>query len=136
MSDTIHLYITLPVRYGVRPDIDRLFHDIFVTALEGGISYWASVRSYHWSTWSKDGTHDDLENFSADIAEYEDETKHTINRHTILAGIQHILTSTAKDDKLRERLVANLLDPERADFDADDADVIVQAGLFSEIVYS
>lgn len=50
------------------PARKQCLFDLFITALEGGIGYWASVRDYHWR--AADGG-EDLDGFSATVIDGE-----------------------------------------------------------------
>ncbi len=122
---------------------DQLLHDLFVTALEGGIGYWSTCTKYHWMI----GPHaddverpsrDDLSGFYATI--YEDDqlggAPLTINRTTIANGLQ--LAAGAWSDRLAwstEAPPVVVTANTDWDFDAGDADMIVQLGLFGDLIY-
>jgi len=117
-------------------DRDEFLHDVFVTALEGGIGYWSAALTYHWST--GDGTTSDYQGFEARIVDEED-TEHTINRDVIRKGLRLIREGTPAGLHLNEDYIRRIKAAERAhdagDLDAFDADIIVQVGLFEEVVY-
>lgn len=136
----------------------QLCHDIFVTALEGGIGYWSVAHSYHWTSGDDEHGHavEDLDGFYADIEETEyegvdpgpDQNKHHIDRSVIEKGIRAIATGDLEHpDYVGSGLVGmcniamrlphtpTQYDDERLDFDAGDADNVVQAGLFGDIIY-
>lgn len=112
---------------------DDVFHDIFTTALEGGINYWAECSEYHWTS---SGTLD-LLGFYAVIHDTEDEEGKTyrIDRSVISKGY-----ALAAGPKGKERLGWSTSRPPLIpsgdwDYDAGDADIIVQLGLFGEVWY-
>jgi hypothetical protein len=116
--------------------LDQLLLDLFNTALEGGINYWSVCNVYHWCV---DGNPEveDVRGFYAEIIEDEDGTAHRIDREVMAKGYRLATTdwkhriswSSGEDPKL-------VVGPETDwDFDADDADAIVQLGLFGEVVY-
>lgn len=136
MTDTVTAPTNPPV--GDNPALDQLLHDTFTTAIEGGINHWARTHTYH-RTIDELGVTDDLAGFYAVVADDEDDnpaTEHRIDRGTIWRGLQLIAYT---DDKVALRYVAKArtaIDrPADADIDADDADVIVQAGLFGKVVF-
>ncbi len=116
---------------------DQLYLDIFTTAMEGGIGYWALARSYHWL--HNDGQPgvqpvEDVLGFYADIAECDDggdtTERHRIDRAVIARGY------TLATGEWRNRLPWSteppplvITDDTDWDFDAGDADTIVQLGL-------
>jgi hypothetical protein len=133
----------------------KLCHSIFVTALEGGVGYWSSCSEYHWALKSVDGDltddlTDDLDGFYAIIREDENQDedgkvpKHRIDAEVIDRGINRIANGTATyggkrltGNSVLYKLACALNGPlaEEVDFDADDADNIVQIGLFGDVMY-
>lgn len=120
---------------------DQLFLDLFTTAMEGGIGYWSSCSTYHWE---KPGGGDDLHGFYAEIDVDEagddgEDVPRRIDRGVIQRGWNLAITSWA------DRILWSSGDTPYAgesypyhdtwDFDAGDADAIVQLGLFGEVVY-
>jgi hypothetical protein len=113
---------------------DQLYFDIFVTACEGGINYWAQRDSYH--IWlDVDAGTEDVLGFYADVNETDDgeemTARHRIDRQTIIRGYNRA-TSKEWRDKIRWSTEAPPLfvdDDTDWDFDAGDADTIVQLGL-------
>lgn len=124
---------------------DQILFDVFVTALEGGINYWAGVVEYN--IWLKDdaGTtslphKEDLTGFFAIIIDSEDEDEKliAIDRELIFEGLVACATKDVKHIGSHARNVARSLlfsTSDDVDFDACDADQILQAGLFGEVVY-
>ena len=110
-----------------------LLNDLFVTALEGGISYWSEARSYHWST----GGRPDYTNFYAEIVDFEDGDRvYRIDRSVISRGYK--LATTTHADKIgwsTDTPPFIVTQDCNWDFDASDADAIVQLGLFGDVVY-
>lgn len=123
---------------------DHWYLDIFTTAIEGGINYWAQVETYHWTT---DGglAGADVIGFYADIIDVEhtdalglgltsDVTvEHRIDRNTIMAGLEHARTAAVSWSTEPPPFVFTR--DTDWDFDAGDADMIVQLGLFGEVIY-
>jgi hypothetical protein len=115
-------------------------NDMFVTAIEGGINYWSGCRTYHW----------DREEFYAVIVDHEDEDDngnrpvYTIDREVIERGMALFVAGFRYDgdkedtplrhgmDYVRESILTK---GEDGDFDAGDADNVVQLGLFGKVVY-
>ena len=133
---------------------ERMLRDCLVTAVEGGINYWAWVDSeWNETIWGDNGT------FTVDIREHDDEDeveifgfagvhvteaagpKHTLNTEVMLRGFQKILSGEVQCG-LRDQIWQSLNEDaefaiEKRNFagDADECDCIVQAGLFGDIVY-
>ena len=129
---------------------DEFFHTVFTTALEGGIGYWAASENYHiWLDKRPGGrlseTKPDLAGFYSDIvpAEDEDDFKPVRIDRAIIAKGYTLATTGAEEGhtKWRDRIRWSsgdkppMIPNEDWDFDADDADVIVQLGLFGTVVY-
>lgn len=124
---------------------DQILFDVFVTALEGGINYWAGVDEY--SIWLKDdaGTtslphKEDLTGFFAVIVDAEDENESLVrvDNDTVFRGLVACATKDVKHIGSHARNVARSLlfsTSDDVDFDACDADQILQVGLFGEVVY-
>jgi len=129
-------------------------HDVFVTACEGGINHWADVSNYY----HKDSPHVNFHGWSAVLTvDNEDNNNsfsvYTLNQQTIEIAI-HRLIKHFKESQPEsyshpflqsevERLGFALFKAEKANdyeaisniLDAEWADIIVQYGLFSELVY-
>lgn len=102
---------------------DTRLSDIFTTAIEGGINYWAEVREYKWDVMP-------VTTFHAQIVELDDgATPLTIDITTITKGL------SLYAERYGLGLLQGVVDEDDGDFDAGDADVIVQLGLFGEVVY-
>lgn len=122
--------------------------NIFTTAVEGGIGYWCSCDSYHWS--NSDGS-SDLDDFYADISEMESGLQYRIDKSVIQRGVQLFVShcggeidsngSPGSWDPIPsthywlEFLAANRTNGDDGDFDAGVADIIVQFGLFGKVIY-
>lgn len=120
----------------------QVLHDVFVTALEGGIGYWSQCFTYHWENGG--GLDDlDLDGFYADIVDTEDGNKpYRIDRSVIERGLAAIINPPADlqahetpSMSLRKAVAAAVATNDAGDLDADDADNIVQMGLFGSIIY-
>ncbi len=131
-------------------EFDIFVHQTFTTAMEGGVNYWASVENYRWALRDASGALvkdsfgdpcEDYQGFTATLLDNEDEDAEprVVNREVIERGIRAIANGTARTNtKLRKEMLVLVNAPEMAemlDLDAGDADCIVQAGLFGEIVY-
>lgn len=126
---------------------DQLTHDVFVTAFEGGINYWASVSEYRWST--GDGSTNDLEGFRGVLHETEEDDKeHVVDRAVIEKGIRlaanteelYALPEHARPSRSTQLLAHAWVSGsdeaiDDVDFDGCDGDNVVQLGLFGKVVY-
>lgn len=120
---------------------DQLIMDIFTTAIEGGINYWGGVSLYKWM--KEDGS-DDLFGFKAIVVEEQTELSFSVNREVIeygykLATESHrdsLCWSTEVPPHKDEFFKSKNIDLDNAwDFDAGDADMILQLGIFNEVIY-
>lgn len=130
-----------PPAYNKNPKLDQLYFDTFLSALEGGIGDWALSESYHWTT-NGHLSGEDREGFYSDIVDpYPNEepyfTPVRIDRNVIARGYQRLIGGAEPmlHHQMRGKLTAAYWNPDHADIDADDADVIVQLGLFGKVVY-
>lgn len=120
--------------------LDDLYLAIFTTALEGGIGYWAESSNYHWSF--PDGSPDTLGFYSDVTVEGitdEEHNDYTIGRSVIVKGYR-LATKPVHRNALRWSTTPPLppdyvTEDTDWDFDANDADMIVQLGLFGEVVF-
>ena len=119
--------VTVEITLAVTP---TFVHDVFTTACEGGIDYWAEFSEYRW----KHDGEPDLWTFGATIVEDGESEPVTIGRYVILAGIRKILTGD-HGSLLRDNLVRAIQHDDAGEVDADFADSIVQVGLFGEVRY-
>ena len=124
---------------------DELFHAIFTTALEGGVNYWSSCSHYQWTNPDES---EDYKGFFAVIHDEEDEDDkenedrgyrdrgHRIDRATISKGYK--LATTTYRDRISwscDKPPLVITDDTDWDYDAGDADAIVQLGLFGDVIY-
>ena len=114
-------------------DREEAYEDILVTAVEGGINYWFSVARWNGSK---------AVGYDMD-ADEDKPAKHTITVATVRKGLNLLAkgkgwhpTKPAPQwwkDKWREAYEGCATCD--WDYDAGDADAIVQVGLFGEVVY-
>ena len=114
MSDT-----TINVTYTLVFDEERL-SEIFVTACEGGINYWAQVDEYDWTA---PGTC---------VLSYENEQGEPDKRY-ITSGLVLVAKGL---QRAAERGLTDTVDRVHSgDYDAADADAIIQLALFDDVIY-
>ena len=125
---------------------DKLLHYLFTTALEGGIVYWSQCSRYHWMIGPpahdvERPSEEDWRGFYAEIVEVgdgDDEEPHRIDRSVVSRGLR-LAAMEPWRNKIRwssgEKPPLVVTDDTDWDFDAGDADMIVQLGLFGEVVY-
>lgn len=110
---------------------EQFIQDILGTAIEGGINYWANYQ-----TINKIDKPEDIIGWwyeSVHIID-EDGNSYVIDKNTIIKGINMIVKRNAERDKAL--ILANRTNGDDGDFDALDADKIVQFGLYGKLVYA
>lgn len=124
---------------------DENLFNIFITATEGGINYWADVTKRHTRS---DGAEDHV-GFRAAVIDaccedaFPGKQLRVVNRQTIIDGVTKIATddSVLIGRSLVRKTCRGLLaggemeEDAMTDVDAEIADIIVQVGLFGEIVF-
>lgn len=136
--------------FGVNPLIDDMLHTVFLVALEGGIGYWAASSTYHWSNDPVDGGErpKDLEGFYSDVEDAEGDDAFPaarIDRAVIAKGFElvHAGPVEGMHESIRAKFLTMLMarlggyndDRVYIDFDAGDADCLVQAGFLGTVVF-
>ncbi len=111
----------------------RLLADILIGAVEGGTGYWATVSDYQHSGPAAE-TSVTLHEIEPGDDEHPDGRE--VTTETIEVGIQKILDPYFRVcTHLRAAITHAHNEGDASAIDAEAADVIVQAGLFGEIVY-
>jgi len=114
-------------------NFETFLNDTFTDALENGVRYWASVEEYRWLD---ENGEPDLKGYHARIRENESGKSYAINREIMAEGVRLIAAGSVPiNSHLRRACELALAGAEDVDIDSADADAIVQAGLFAEIVY-
>lgn len=130
--------VTKAQRIALKAERDQLYFDVFVTAMEGGIGYWSVCTEYHWKKTPFENI-EDLEGFYAKILADTPAIEYTIDRKIIKRGIrkayEYFRQQTGVRGYHKTALRDMIFHPVDADYDADTADMIVQFGLFGELVY-
>lgn len=121
-------HIKVEVEFEFTPD---MVDQILVTAFDGnygGSLYWADVlelkkeshpygRSDMWSVIL--------------IQSQEDGRKHLVDKESLAQGLKKYI----EDGMISESHLAETINSEATDFDANDADIIVQLAVFGEVTY-
>lgn len=116
---------------------NEFLFDVFVTAIEGGVNYWARVSDYRCKGHDNDGA------FSAKLnpAEPDDFDAQVVDIDVISKGIGLFVKWMGTppvfgpDHYFHQFVAANRTNGDDGDYDAEVADMIVQFGLFGEVVY-
>lgn len=114
--------------------------NVLVTAVEGGVGYWSYARRYEW----EEDDQDNLTSASVELAVIgdaddarEDGRKITwmpVDLDTIARGVRRILAKGFSSVRF-ESITFGSKENDAGAIDSDDADLIVQVGLFGEAVY-
>lgn len=119
---------------------------IISTAIEGSIGYWSQCSQYQWVNDEGDVNvvvgEQDGEEARATIHQLNDDESDyskdalVITTEVIAAGISKILKGeTNVADRIVNYIKAGEVENDAGEIDGEAADVIVQAGLFKEVVY-
>lgn len=113
---------------------DEMIDDICCSAFEGGITYWCNKAEVVGGDLKGASYASDAISRGASILlhEFEDdhvgkEDTYTLTKEKVLVGIQMYVTNIISDKLDRILDLSNI--------DSEDADIIIQYGLFGEIVY-
>ena len=110
--------------------------DVIVTAVEGGIGYWAYTRNYTFEYADNLKKDRDLAFASAEVREGDKPEWHELSPDVVEAGITKLLAGTLGLHRslLGTLYTANLYN-DAWEIDSELADCIVQAALLGEIIY-
>jgi len=100
---------------------DQFYQDLFVTAMEGGVNFWAEVQDY------------DPSNLTATLIDLMDGKKYEVNRSTLLKGYKLAQNTPSHWWSIDNK--PPMIPNEEWDYDAWDANLVVQLGLFEDMVY-
>jgi len=114
---------------------DELIEDILCTAFEGGITYWADNVSCH--------NNKDMKKVGGWKHEYLTGSKlkeakliiHTISGGEVVMTKKSIIDALQKMDNPEYKYTKALSRILNEQYDADDADIVVQTACFGEVVY-
>ena len=129
MSDKKTVTVTQTV------EVSREFlNDVMVTALEGGINYWAAI------TGTKTEQVEDTEMYaSATVVDAEDENaeEFTVTPDKLLEAIQKVIQSDfdLRQD-IKKSIISGVLEQDAGYIDAEGADVIFQVAAMGSIVFA
>lgn len=121
---------------------EEFLADIITTAIEGGIGYWSQCSQYQWvdddgrirvvvgERRPNEGARATIEDIEDDQREYH------VTPSVIQNGLRAIVDGKVQvNDRIRQSIAEGDAESDAGQMDADDADVIVQAGLFGEVRY-
>lgn len=110
--------------------------DVIITAVEGGIQYWACIHGCY----SHGDFDDERTPAKATLLALDTSEVLPLNNDVVAKAFKAVLGHDeipGADKNWRKRMVAAYWDVEDGvcDIDADDADALVQIGLFGEVRY-
>ncbi len=132
------------------PERAQFLADIICTAIEGGTNGWATVFAYRWmdreteqdlppqEVYAIIGDTEEFYDLDGDLTRQEvlDQIGKKIDIEVIATGISKALSDDFRiNGTIRECIRVGDNENDAGMIDADAADVIVQAGLFGEIVF-
>jgi hypothetical protein len=126
---------------------DKLCAELLTTACEGGSTYWLACDSLKRKTFGEDDNigwvvkvigpvdAETDERFALKHALYDDGKD--VGLSTVRLGIHRLLDGTVKigNKEHLSWLLESICDADSCAWDADTADLVLQAGMFNEIVY-
>lgn len=117
------------------PVSSEFLNDVLITAIEGGVNYWAEIEDYETLTCGDCN----LTIATAKLREHEAEDDagwYTINDDTIVTGYRRMTHPEAiVNSQLRDEVTAAVKEDDAGQLDIEHADVLVQFAVFSQIVY-
>lgn len=111
----------------------RFLSDVLITAVEGGISYWAVTHAYQWSDENPYSTMADIEDEESD----EEPKILSLTIQIIETAFERITAGSIEGlhDSFRGQLIAAGQVNDAGLIDSSGADCIVQVGMFGSVVY-
>lgn len=142
MNTTRILQLSLPVSHMM----SIMASNVLITAREGGTNYWAVSGKVVHSDQPHDPLNPDMDTCIESV-EFEEEEAGTddtarskaITRDDVIDAMVKIAfdgdNRISLHAKHKATITNMLMDPENADFDADDADHIIQVALLGDVIY-
>lgn len=135
--------------------VRNLANDLLITAVEGGSNYWALFLNYELPGQFTDGSVVVIDNEEQEVAEFNflghvlnwdqiglEVENGEIETHYINGGhIEQVLRKMGRGDaydlpmRWQKFAIDLMVEPEECDYDAGDADVVLQLAVFGEVVY-
>lgn len=118
----------------------QFLKDLIITAVEGGIGYWSFCRNYDYKAGTVEVAAMDPDDWDGDEDTLDDYLEwHPVTIETMARGINLICSGECKyatrGEYVRFMRKANRENDGAGMLDAGDADNILQAGLFGELIY-
>lgn len=106
--------------------------NVVVTAVEGGVGYWAELREYKWS----EDENRYMTGASVEVDAQDGKGWRTVNLDTIREGLAKIKESSFQiNPAVLSAILMGDRNNDAGEIDSEAADCIIQAGLFGELVY-
>ena len=101
----------------------QTIQDLFITACEGGVNYWCNINDYDYKNTTA------TYNISTPDSPDDIVKQGTISDKTIVAGIKALqdMNSSFSQGALQDII--------NEDFDAETCDVVLQLGIFGDIIF-
>jgi hypothetical protein len=123
---------------------EQLFRDVMITAIAGGIDYWGrvTVAEGHLMKLDDPATPDVLDVAFCLVVEHEPSEgevlkRKVLNRMVMQAGLDKLLSKGFEiNHSILHRIIDGVRDDDAGHIDSEAADVLVQASMFGELVYS
>lgn len=109
------------------PERKEFLDDLLITAVEGGINYWAQVSGYKFTDVPGEA--------EVTVHDLESEHQHFVDIDVIAKGLGRLQQDEGLRSLYSDLLVASRTNGEDGDFDASGADVVLQLGIFGEVIY-
>ena len=130
MSD---IKVVRNIKFALSPS-DEILSTTIITAVEGGINYWAQVSNYKWDLDDPTVTSVRVHEVEAEHGEYE--AGHDIGLDEIAKGMERMLQPEAKiARRIKDTLLTAINSDDGGDIDAEVADCVMQFAVLGELVY-
>lgn len=108
----------------------QIASDVLITAVEGGSGYWAAFRNYT-------TTKEPLGAVSVEVRDAESGgTWHKVTLADVTAAIKKVASGSVKvHSSYVRRMAIMVVRPDDADYDATDADIVLQVAVLGDVIY-
>lgn len=120
---------------------EQALNDLFTTACEGGVNYWARFETYRWSNGDRVNPQQ-VNEFEARLTAEDDDEEgkvYVVDAAVLRKGVRLAYKDYRGPNvsAYQKRALADLQWGrwDELDYDADTADLVVQYGLFGKLVY-
>lgn len=113
---------------------EEFLADIIVTAVEGGINFWAAVSVYKWDGLPPREWHAVVHQLNDDESDYV-ETGVKLDIEAVARGLKLIIDGKLVNETMLTCIRRADKENDAGEIDSYDASAIVQAGLYGEVIY-